>query len=130
MLILTPSTPHLTHFYRHYTTTTQDFCEKNCGWSALDDGDVEIHDAEGALDRHMKSLCKLVKPADFADIKSAKPSGAGKAAAAAKGTKKTAIKSAKATKAAKPAAAAKKVAVKSAKKTVKKAVSKKGIAKK
>jgi hypothetical protein len=50
----------------------QDYCEKDCDWSALDDGDVDIADAETAIERHMKSGCKLVKASDFKDLKVAR----------------------------------------------------------
>lgn len=46
-----------------------DFCPKACGWSALDDGDVNVDVAEAAVAAHEKSKCKLVKPADFKGLK-------------------------------------------------------------
>lgn len=67
---------------------TPDFCPKGCGWSALDDGDVELPVAEQAVAKHVASGCKLVAAKDFKGLvapeeKKAAKGAKGKAAAAA-----------------------------------------------
>ena len=107
---------------------TPDFCTKGCGWSALDDGDVNLPLAEAAVKAHVASGCKKVAPKDFKDLekdaKKAEKSASKVAAAPAKAAAAPKVKAAKAPKATKAAKAPK------AKKAAKKAAPKAKAAKK
>ncbi len=83
---------------------TPDFCTKGCGWSALDDGDVDLPNAEAAVEAHIASGCKKVASKDFKGL--AAEAKAAEAAAPKAPKAKAATKEAAAPKAAKKAAKA------------------------